>query len=506
MAGLLDFNDPQQAGLLAFAQNMFAAGAPQTRRVGIGQALTSGLSGMQQAQQAAEQARRQKQEEEMMMQMKQMQFGQMQQKMQEQKATEDAMVNYAKFKQGGAMPASKIDGGEFYRAAQKYGLGTDNDSLNKIVSLVNQGGYSAESAAAALSGKNVASPSQSAQQQEQAQMPQGFSKGDLVKAQIGELVKQAQFYGSRPDAQSQMLAQQAQAQVLKLANELPKFANDYRVGRDKKGNLVNVRLGDDGSEQYSPTQVAEQLHFADNGQQLLGVDKYTGRASVVSGKYQTPDSIASNNTSMRGQNMTDTRARELNDITRQGQQTQVINDPNQGILLVDKGTGLTRKTYDQTGAPIPSESQSKKASSANNIMPLLDEASQLIGGATGSLIGAGYDATMQAFGGAPKGAQNTAKLKVIEGALMMNQPRMEGPQSDKDVALYRQMAGQLGDPTVPAPIKAAALNQIKALNEKYATNGKQTQAATGGKTIVKTGMYGGKKVYQYSDGSVDYGN
>jgi len=51
MAGLLDFDDPQQAGLLAFAQNMFAAGAPQTRRVGIGQALTSGLSGMQQAQQ-----------------------------------------------------------------------------------------------------------------------------------------------------------------------------------------------------------------------------------------------------------------------------------------------------------------------------------------------------------------------------------------------------------------------------------------------------------------------
>ena len=86
MAGLLDFNDPQQAGLLAFAQNMFAAGAPQTRRVGIGQALTSGLSGMQQAQQAAELAKRQKQEEEMMMQMKQMQFGQMQQQMKDSEA------------------------------------------------------------------------------------------------------------------------------------------------------------------------------------------------------------------------------------------------------------------------------------------------------------------------------------------------------------------------------------------------------------------------------------
>jgi hypothetical protein len=83
---LLNFDDPQQAGLLAFAQNMFAAGAPQTRRVGIGQALTSGLSGMQQAQQAAELAKRQKQEEEMMMQMKQMQLGQFQQQMKDSEA------------------------------------------------------------------------------------------------------------------------------------------------------------------------------------------------------------------------------------------------------------------------------------------------------------------------------------------------------------------------------------------------------------------------------------
>lgn len=478
---LLNFDDPQSAGLLAFAQNMFAAGAPQTRRVGIGQALTSGLSGMQQAQQFAEQARRKKQEEEMLLQMKQMEFGQMQQQMQKQKAMEEAMTSFARFKQGGMQPAPQPR--EAPSSVQGYSMPTEQAQNDRLT-----GNY----------------PQQmQSQQQEQAPMPQGFSKGDLVKAQIGELVKQAQFYGSRPDAQSQMLAQQAQAQVLKLANELPKFANDYRVGKDKKGNLVNVRLADDGSEQYSPTQVAEQLHFADNGQQLLGVDKYTGRASVVSGKYQTPDSIASNATSMRGQNMTDSRARELNDITRQGQQTQVINDPNQGILLVDKGTGLTRKTYDQTGAPIPSESQAKKTSAANNIVPLIDQASQLVSGATGSSVGAGIDSTLKAFGGAPQGAQNIAKLKVIEGALMMNQPRMEGPQSDKDVALYRQMAGQLGDPTVPNSIKSAALAQIKALNDKYATGGGKP---AGGKTIVKTGMYGGKKVYQYSDGSVDYGN
>jgi hypothetical protein len=40
---------------------------------------------------------------------------------------------------GGAMPASAIGGGEFVRVAEKYGLGSDNVTLNQIVQLVNKG-------------------------------------------------------------------------------------------------------------------------------------------------------------------------------------------------------------------------------------------------------------------------------------------------------------------------------------------------------------------------------
>ena len=50
---------------------------------------------------------------------------------------------------------------------------------------------------------------------------------------------------------------------------------------------------------------------------------------------------------------------------------------------------------------------------------------------------------------------------------MMAQPRMEGPQSDKDVALYRQMAGQIGDSSVPAAQKKAALQVIRQLHARY---------------------------------------
>jgi hypothetical protein len=54
----------------------------------------------------------------------------------------------------GQSPAASIDGNEFVLAAQKYGLPTDMDSMNKIVNLVNSG-MDVDSAARALSGKGL---------------------------------------------------------------------------------------------------------------------------------------------------------------------------------------------------------------------------------------------------------------------------------------------------------------------------------------------------------------
>jgi hypothetical protein len=43
--------------------------------------------------------------------------------------------------------------------------------------------------------------------------------------------------------------------------------------------------------------------------------------------------------------------------------------------------------------------------------------------------------------------------------------------------MYRQMAGQIGDPTVPQNLKLSALDEIEKLNSKYATNkGSQGQS------------------------------
>lgn len=51
------------------------------------------------------------------------------------------------------LPAASIDGEVFYQVAKKYNLGTDIDSMNQIVNLVNQG-MSPDAAGMTLSGKS----------------------------------------------------------------------------------------------------------------------------------------------------------------------------------------------------------------------------------------------------------------------------------------------------------------------------------------------------------------
>jgi hypothetical protein len=108
-----------------------------------------------------------------------------------------------------------------------------------------------------------------------------------------------------------------------------------------------------------------------------------------------------------------------------------------------------------------------RALNAGGIEDVLDIAEPLIDEATGSGTGAIRDKLSAFFGHATEGAQATAQLLPLQAAIMLRQPRMEGPQSDRDVELYRQAAGQIGDPSVPAATKKAALKTIRALNEQY---------------------------------------
>ncbi|WEF34853.1 hypothetical protein [Pseudoduganella chitinolytica] len=66
------------------------------------------------------------------------------------------------------------------------------------------------------------------------------------------------------------------------------------------------------------------------------------------------------------------------------------------------------------------------------------------------------------------GADAAAQLKVIQAAVVSKMPKMTGPQSDKDVQLYREAAGQLGDPTLPVSQRLAAEKMVRSIQLKYA--------------------------------------
>ena len=98
---------------------------------------------------------------------------------------------------------------------------------------------------------------------------------------------------------------------------------------------------------------------------------------------------------------------------------------------------------------------------------IIPEIRALLSKATGSYLGAGADLLANTVGISTEGAKATAQLKTLSGQMVAAMPKMSGPQSDKDVAMYKDMAGNLSDPTIPIETRLAALETIEKLNEKY---------------------------------------
>jgi hypothetical protein len=86
---------------------------------------------------------------------------------------------------------------------------------------------------------------------------------------------------------------------------------------------------------------------------------------------------------------------------------------------------------------------------------------------TGSTVGSIYDSAAGLVGLSPEGSKEAQSLKALGGALVAKMPRMEGPQSDRDVQLYREMAAEIGNDTVPRDRRLQALEVVKSLWQKY---------------------------------------
>lgn len=115
------------------------------------------------------------------------------------------------------------------------------------------------------------------------------------------------------------------------------------------------------------------------------------------------------------------------------------------------------------------KSEEKRSFNMTGINDALDEAESILdtGKPTQSFVGAGWDFVNRAVGTVPEGATEAAQLEALGGALTAKMPRMEGPQSDKDALLYRQMAGQIGDKTQPIEVRKAAIKTVRDIWARY---------------------------------------
>jgi hypothetical protein len=122
---------------------------------------------------------------------------------------------------------------------------------------------------------------------------------------------------------------------------------------------------------------------------------------------------------------------------------------------------------DRAGAGAKGAGSGKGTADPQTILNLLDRAEAHLGNATGSGFGALVDKGASFVGASTKGSEAAGPLKVIAGNLTMAQPRMEGPQSDKDTALYKEMAGNLADDSLPVKVRQSALKEMRLIANRY---------------------------------------
>ena len=138
--------------------------------------------------------------------------------------------------------------------------------------------------------------------------------------------------------------------------------------------------------------------------------------------------------------------------------------PNGSAVPISSAAG---PVTNNTTAPALKQAQQEEGIRTQRVDAVLPEIKSLLSNARGGYASAGVDFVGGALGYSTDNAKTTAQLKALSGQLVALMPKMSGPQSDKDVQMYREMAGNLADPTIPTETRMAALETIGALNSKY---------------------------------------
>lgn len=133
---------------------------------------------------------------------------------------------------------------------------------------------------------------------------------------------------------------------------------------------------------------------------------------------------------------------------------------------VDAQTAAAKKLAEATAER--EASRAKRSSDATEMLSVLDQAEKLLPAATGSRVGALRDLAAGSVGVTTQGAAASSQLDILAAKLVAQVPRFEGPQSNIDVQMYQQAAGDLANRNKTSGERLAALRMMRTLAQKYA--------------------------------------
>lgn len=154
-----------------------------------------------------------------------------------------------------------------------------------------------------------------------------------------------------------------------------------------------------------------------------------------------------------------------------------------------KGPSLTEKRRIETEASLSEtkgknelEMQKAKQERVNSVGEMLNFINKPVGEdgqtiedlikkSTGSYLGKGRDIAAATIGLSTEGANALAELRPIHEWLTSLVPRMQGPQSNFDVARYEAMAGDIANPDIPSERRLKSFKSLVKMLENYQKTG-----------------------------------
>lgn len=276
-------NDPRQMGLLMAAAQMMAQSGPSNRPVGLGEVMGGGLS---------------------------------------------TFLNTRNGMQQQQSDAAEREQAQQYRGVQMQGMQQQQDQVRQALAHAQ-----ALQAHLAKRDKGQGSMSQSMPPMGAEAVPQGQG---MMPVSMGQSAPQIAPTGPQQAQESPYQRLMGMAEHLRSDPRFEAEASKYEERAIKFMPEVQrwqpVRVGDnimlkpyfkDGSSGPPvDSAIAEKLEWRDSGGSYEGRGEYSGKVFAQQRKTQSPDSVASQFTQMRGQDLTDSRAREFNAIQQDANNIQ----------------------------------------------------------------------------------------------------------------------------------------------------------------------------------------